>query len=275
MKASKNLDNRAAALVKQLADKLGGRNGMGSMSVAVYDTAWVAMVSRRVDCNTVWLFPQSFRYILDQQRDDGSWPSYTSTIDGILNTAASLLCLLKHRAKYSTYEAISLAEIERRIQLATLALQRLLDGWDVASTVHVGFEILVPSLLGYLQEEGIAFIFPQSEALQKINQEKLRKFRPEYLYAQAQLTALHSLEAFSGSVDFDRLGHHKVKGSFMASPSSTAAYLMNASDWDVECEEYLRQVVARGAGAGSGGVPSAWPSGTFETTWVGILSGST
>lgn len=92
MKGSENLDNRAVVLAKRISDNSDDRNGSGSMSVAIYDTAWVAMISKRVDCNTVWLFPPSFRYVLDQQQKDGSWPSYASTIDGILNTAA--LCFV-------------------------------------------------------------------------------------------------------------------------------------------------------------------------------------
>lgn len=69
-------------------------------------------------------------------------------------------------------------------------------------------------------------------------------------------------------IDFDKVAHHKVHGSMMASPSSTAAYLLNVSNWDDEAEAYLRQVIKSGAGRGSGGVPSAYPSMHFEYSWV-------
>ncbi|KAH8892550.1 hypothetical protein GQ53DRAFT_746074 [Thozetella sp. PMI_491] len=54
----------------------------------------------------------------------------------------------------------------------------------------------------------------------------------------------------------------------MASPSSTAAYLMHVTDWDDEVETYLKHVIQYGVGSNSGAVPSAFPSMFFEYTWV-------
>lgn len=263
---SESLDRRATALVAQLTSRLRNGHDIGSMSPAIYDTAWLAMIPGPERAPGSWLFPQSYQYILDHQQADGSCPSYASTIDGILNTAASLLCLQKHILGIGLADE-DIRALQVRIDDATPALQRLLNGWDVVSTRHVGFEVLVPALLEYLRALGIRFDFPQSQALSEVQQQKLRRFDPKYLYGKVQLTALHSLEAFIGKVDFDKLAHHKTKG-FMASPSSTAAYLMHASAWDEECETYLKTVVDHSAGVGSGGVPSAFPSTTFEITWV-------
>ncbi|KAF2820523.1 hypothetical protein CC86DRAFT_237655, partial [Ophiobolus disseminans] len=55
----------------------------------------------------------------------------------------------------------------------------------------------------------------------------LAKLDPSLLYGPVQTTALHSLEAFIGKIDFTKLRHRKVKRSMLGSPSSTAAYLMN------------------------------------------------
>jgi len=270
MIGSQSIEQRVAVLINRLTDRLNDYHGMGTMSTAIYDTAWLAMITKPGETRNPWLFPRSLQYILDTQQDDGGWPSYASKIDGILNTAASLLCLRKHYSQESEI-VTGRQELQQRIDRAIVALQRLLDEWDVASTVHVGFEVLVPALLKYLEAEGISFAFPQSESLQNVNQQKLRKFKPEYLYGKAPLTALHSLEAFVGLIDFDKVAHHKVRGSFMASPSSTAAYLMHASQWDEDCEIYLREVVQHSAGLQSGAAPSAWPSTTFEVTWVSFL----
>lgn len=49
----------------------------------------------------------------------------------------------------------------------------------------------------------------------------------------------------------------------MASPSSTAAYLMHTTTWDNEAEDYQRHVISEGEGRGGGGVPSALPSTHF------------
>lgn len=48
---------------------------------------------------------------------------------------------------------------------------------------------------------------------------------------------------------------------------------MNASVWDVEAQDYLTTVVERSKTVnGYGGVPCAWPTTIFETSWVGQTS---
>ncbi|KAF7916074.1 hypothetical protein EAE99_009827 [Botrytis elliptica] len=102
----------------------------------------------------------------------------------------------------------------------------------------------------------------------RLNKEKLANLDPEILYDESQTTLLHSLEAFVGIIDFNRLGHQKRFGGTLASPSLTAAYLMNISTWDPEAEDFLRACIFDSSGRGSGGVPSAFPSTTFEITWI-------
>jgi hypothetical protein len=76
------------------------------------------------------------------------------------------------------------------------------------------------------------------------------------------------LEGFIGLVDFKNLRHQSTLGSMLASPSSTAAYLIHNPIWDQEAEAYLRHVVLKGSGKGSGGVPSTFPTTVFELAWV-------
>ncbi|OQE38676.1 hypothetical protein PENCOP_c008G05124 [Penicillium coprophilum] len=263
-----SLPRSAEALVNQLTQRIDDSHGLGFMSPAVYDTAWVSMVQKPVDGYTVWLFPECFEYILSNQLEDGSWVMYASQIDGVLNTAASLLSLKRHFTSPLQINAISQEDLAGRIDRATRALHAMLDEWDVDATVHVGFEILVPALLGYLETEGIVLSFPGRDRLFAVRDQKLARFKPELLYMPVQTPALHSLEAFIGSIEFDRVRHHKVNGSFMASPSSTSAVLMHASEWDDECEEYLHHIIQSASGNRSGGVPSAFPSTTFEITWT-------
>ncbi|KAJ5941997.1 Phyllocladan-16-alpha-ol synthase [Penicillium verrucosum] len=262
------LQRSAEVLVDQLTERIDDSHGLGFMSPAVYDTAWVSMIQKPVDDHMAWLFPESFEYILSNQLEDGSWIMYASQIDGILNTSASLLSLKRHFTSPLQISTISQESLAGRIDRATRALNAILDGWDVDATVHVGFEILVPALLGYLEIEGIVFSFPGRDRLFAVRDQKLARFKPDLLYMPVQTTALHSLEAFIGLIEFDRVRHHKVNGSFMASPSSTSAVLMNASEWDDECEEYLHHVIQSASGNRSGGVPSAFPSTTFEITWT-------
>ena len=259
--------------VRDLLNLIPVENGdVGFMTCAIYDTAWVSMVAKTTESGKQWLFPQCFRYIIDSQKQDGGWPAYAADVDGILNTAASLLALKAHQENPYQIRDYSAEDLDQRVVSATRSLQKQLQAWDVEKAVHVGFEILVPTLLSLLEEQGVAFAFPGQALLMKLNHMKLSQFKPAYLYSPVKTTALHSLEAFAGKLDYDKVRHHKTFGAYMASPSSTAACLMYSSSWDDESEEYLRWTLASGAGQGSGGVPSAFPSTYFEVTWVGATS---
>ena len=95
------------------------------------------------------------------------------------------------------------------------------------------------------------------------------------LYGTAKTTLLHSLEVFVGKIDFNKIHHYLSCGSMMASPLSTAAYLMNFSNGNAEAEAYLRDTILNGGGSASGGVQSVFPCTIFELTWVcGDISGS-
>ena len=238
------------------------------MSSAIYDTAWVARVHKAEDDQRVWVFPECFSFILETQEKTGGWPCYSTMVDGILNTAASLLAIHDRLQFRSQLSADLLDNLLQRYEIGQTALLELLLNWDIASTDNVGFEILVPALLLELEQAGVYVSFPGKEDLLRIREMKLSKFKPDMLYDKGLSTALHSLEAFIGVIDFDRVAHHKTSGSMMASPSSTAAYLMHSSHWDREAESYLRRVIDRRSGAGSGGVPSAFPSSFFELSWV-------
>ena len=267
--AKPNLIATAKRLFDRMVTEFSHNNGIGSMTCSIYDTAWVSTVAKSNSTSTFWLFPECFNYILDTQNDDGGWESYATEVDGILNTAASLYAIKKHATSPIQSLEIYPLELEDRIERASKALQSSLDVWDVAASVNVGFEILVPAMLELLKNQGLCFDFPGITLLQKLNNQKLSKFNPASLYGDVKLTSLHSLEAFIGKLDFDKITHHKTFGSLMASPSSTAAYLMNRKSWDDEAESYLSRVFAISEGGPNGGIPSAYPSKYFEIAWVG------
>lgn len=264
--ASCRLKSRVRALLDQVSVE---KVNVGLMSPAVYDTAWVSMVAKDTIDGRIWLFPECFRWVLKAQQLDGGWPAYAADIDGILNTGAALLSILKHLGSpYQLASEYSTDDLHTRVASGTDSLSKLLKSWDVAKADHVGFEILVPMILMQLEEQGITFSFPGQELLSSMNVAKLSKFKPEYLYKPISTTVLHSLEALVGKIDYDRLRHHKIFGAYMASPSSTAAVLIYGKQWDQESADYLRWAMAEGAGRGSGGMPSAFPSTYFEVTWV-------
>ena len=259
--------DQANALLKSLVERYDDGFGLGTMSASIYDTAWVALVSRTVDNKTHWVFPESFDFIYNSQAADGSWPGDGSVVDSIINTLACLLALKRHEQAGLDDTYIDLPE---RCDKAIAALNRDLQKWDVASTERVAFEIIVPSIFESLEKDGIKFNFSERSLLYKLYNHKLKKVKWEIIY-EHRTTVLHSLEAFVGKCDFDRLAHHTRNGNLMTSPSSTAAYLTHASKWDDESEAYLRHVIEKCKAYGYGSVCCAWPTTVFEFSWVSLF----
>lgn len=264
----------AAELISHLADKCSQGEPVGSMSETMYCTAWVSMVKKKIDGKEFWLFPRSFQCLLDEQSPEGHWKhggAKSDDADSIVITMAGLLSILRHRNDTECWdEEFKDADLDGRVKCATAWLQQKLERWDVGRTENVAFEILIPTHLDLLRAEGVEFQFPGFAELKKLNAVKMAKFVPEFLYGDSQTTLVHSLEAFVGKIDFDRVKHRLENGSMMYSPSSTAAYLMNASEWNDEAEAYLRMVLDKAEVSVHGGFPPAYPSEVFELSWVGI-----
>lgn len=269
-----DVQTEAAALIGRLAEKCLQGEPLGTMSETMYCTAWVSMVQKKIDGSRFWLFPQSFQYLLDGQSSEGHWnhgDGVGDDIDDILITMASLLSMLRHRNDTECRGCmLETAELDARVKYATAWLKHKLERWDVSQTEHVAFEILVPTHLDLLRAEGVEFQFPGLQALTRLNTVKMAKFVPEILYGTSPTTLIHSLEAFVDKIDFDRLKHRLENGSMMYSPSSTAAYLMNASAWDDEAEAYLQMVLDKAEVSENGGFPPAYPSEVFELSWVSM-----
>lgn len=260
------IEQRARLLCQALSDGIESSN-LCTITTAIYDTAWLFMVSKSEGEAQHWLFPEAFQYLLSQQLPNGGWGSYATAQDGCLNSLAALLALKKHQ-RSSDVSTMLLEAIEKAIQYLENSLQSL----KLDDSLQVGFEILVPALLSMLEEEGVYLSFSQKCSLIKISEAKMKSVKPNLFYGTVETTLLHSLEALIGKIDFDQISHRKTFGSMMASPASTAAYLMNVSVWDEEAEFYLRRVVAEGPGKGNGAVPSVFPTPIFESSWVCSMS---
>jgi len=257
-------------MIKDLGCQLENKEPVGSFSPSVYDTAWLAMIVKTDNGNPSMRFPVCWLYLLSTQDDNGGWPEYASDTDGILNTMAATIALRKCEEMPEIRPTSCTNDLlQSRILAAEHYLRAKLNQWDVAACVHVGFEILVPALLGLLEHSFEKFEFPERQQLMDRNHSKLQKFCPETLYGKQKTTLLHSLEAFVGKIDFDKVAQHLDEhGSMMASPAATAAYLIYCSEWDEAAEKYLENLITIGSGNGTGGVPSAFPSSIFETSWV-------
>ncbi|KAF2706117.1 Ent-kaurene synthase [Pleomassaria siparia CBS 279.74] len=262
--SDQNILASAQSLVHEIALSVRHPDGLGAFTPAIYDTAWLSMIVKETNGSKRLLFPKCFTYLLEQQQEDGSWLCYASPIDGILNSLAALLSLIK----YSRHDFCSVIErslLEPHIEKAKDAVIKMLSEWDVENTVHVGFELLVPSLLEQLEKYDATFEFPQRDRLARLHLRKISKFPVEILYGTKMSTLLHSIEAFVGKIDFDRVHHHLTHGSMFGSPSATAAYLMYTSNWDERAEDYLMRV---DRSTHSSGIPSAFPTSVFESSWA-------
>ncbi|KAE9384770.1 hypothetical protein BT96DRAFT_1026800 [Gymnopus androsaceus JB14] len=254
-------------LLQKLVGLYDAGTGMGTWSISIYDTAWVSLVSRPDPEGSIrWVFPECFEFICNAQLVDGSWraPGCNDFDDAIINTLACLLSLKRHQRL-----GVGPLDLADRAGKAVDFLKGVVTEWKVVSVERIAFEMILPRLLELLEDEGIRFNIPDRDLFYDIYERKLKKVNLEGMYQPDAIRtgALHSLEAFVGKCDFDRLAHHKRDGNFFASPASTAAYLMSISVWDEEAENYLRRVIRQFESYGYGAVSCAWPTTVMEFAW--------
>jgi len=266
------LSKAARSLIHRALGHMDPKYGFSTASCQTYDTAWVAMISKAANGQKEWLFPECFHYLIQTQQSDGSWgiDSISQTAN-ILDTTAALLALVKHAADPLQIRDYSPQELSDRTACASKSLARQLAAWnDMEITNHIGVELIAPALLQYLKEEDptLQFAFPSQNVLADMSAAKLALFQKEMLYEQRVSPASYSLEAFIGKVDFDKVSLQLRNGHMLTSPSSTAAYLMHATTWDSEAEDWLRYVIKAGQGHGNGGVPGHFPFHQLELNWA-------
>ena len=194
MKITDHLVDNARSLIQRALRDYDDQYGFGTMSCAAYDTAWASLVTKPFDGQKQLLFPECFQYLLATQSDDGGWSVGTGVqIDGVLNTAAPLLALKRHTAEPLQLQNDA-QNIANRIEKATASLRSQLADWDVSTTDHVGFEIIVPAMLDLLEKEdpSLVFDFEAKRPLIRIHEGKMSRFRPEFHYGTRRMTALHS-----------------------------------------------------------------------------------
>ncbi len=225
-----------------------------SISIAAYDTAWVA---RLVELDHP-LGERALDWLRSHQLPDGSWgasePRYYH--DRLICTLAAVTALARRGDR----------EDRRRWQRAQLALEWISQGLGADPTGEtIGFEMIVPTLLA------------EAEALGIIKRQGLEHLGRLFRYREAKLDALprgvinrYVTLAFSAEMagldgldllDVEHL--QEPDGSVAYSPSATAHFALYVSPRNAEALDYLHSIIDE-----RGGVPDVAPFDVFERGWV-------
>ncbi|KAJ5614595.1 hypothetical protein N7528_008249 [Penicillium herquei] len=264
--------SQAHSLLTDLLASRDKKYNFGTVVNSIYDTAWISMVSKKSSAHD-WAFPECFQFLCREQAEDGGWGNPISLVERISCTFVSLLAIKTH-LRPSGISQEERVKLQRRADNAVDFIRASLPSWDIDSldtTLPMAMELWFPVVVERLEAEDVVFDIPGLDHLMQMREEKLSRFPVDTLYQRQGLiqpSPLFTLEGFIGRVDFDRLRHQKVMGSMFTSPASTAVYLMECSEWDIEAEEYLQHVVEGSIIKNNRSVPTIFPTSTFDIDWI-------
>jgi len=258
--------------------------GPGRMRSTAYDTAWVA---RLVELDESIGF-QALEWLREHQLPDGSWgakaPHYHH--DRLICTLAAMSVL----GRWGNDQDLD------RLRRARIAMDRATKGVGADMVGEtIGFEMVVPSLLGEVNELGILrrqsdtrlidMIFPGRYSHDvKIDEEtgirNQNGMLGRLVYGrEAKLKALpkgrinrHFTHAFSAEMagtdgihilDLDQI--QESNGSVGHSPAATAHFVVYGRKGDPAALDYLKKI-ASDQGS-TGGIPDVAPFDVFERGW--------
>ena len=248
-------DTRLSAHLEYAAESLLRMDSSRPIQPTDYDTCWVA---RLINPDGTLAYPDLFRQLLERQHPDGSWGGRIPYAhDRLLTTLAIVLLLLRFGNRQHDHA-------QRR------AGERYI--WQHARNLQdephqtVGFEMILPTLLGEARELGVNLPYPQLRHYESERTKKLRILPAQRLF-EVRTSALFSLEAFADELDVE--GATKLllsDGSMATSPSATAFLLSQVPDWRSrypKSVDYLEELLVRC----DTGLPPIAPSDVFVRAW--------
>ncbi len=215
--------------------------GQSVLSASAYDTAWVALISKRF---RDYGFEQAIDWLRSQQHNNGSWGAVTLHYhDRILNT---LMCLIALRYAGDSTDNHRIHRGEAFIHRHYRAIRQ-----DVRPTQS--FLLLIQRLTSFARSLQIRLpddMYPRSE-----------RFTRKWLYLMhkpgllARSTGLASLEAFLPDVYAIHPDAQFVSadGSVDGSPAATAANLFFSEEPDRRSLQYLQRLLMQ---CDNGSVPA-------------------
>lgn len=247
----------AHELISAVARDLEYPGGGGENSLSVYESSWVALVRDRARPSRL-AYPETFAWILDQQRPDGGWGP--SGAYSALPTMAALLAVLSHPRRTTRHQ--------RAIATGSRYLQATLARSDIAAIDTPFLELLAPMVAGRLRTQGLPIPLAGLEPLRARGAERRARLPVEALY-HVRSPLIHALEAFGPTLDYQRVRARRTRdGGYGASPAATASVLLHAPEWDQSAANWLTRLARRGRGQGSGGMPATHPLDVFEAAWT-------
>jgi halimadienyl-diphosphate synthase len=247
----------AHQLTGAIADGLDNPDGGGANSLSVYESSWVALVRDPARPSQL-AYPETFIWILQQQRADGGWgpPGPYS----VLPTMAALLAALSYPEG-----------IERRQRVVAAGahyLRETLARHDIAALDTPFVELLAPLVAERVRERRLELSFAELEPLRARGVERRARLPEEALY-HPRSPLIHALEAFGPIVNYQRLRARRTRnGGYGASPAATASALLHAPEWDHSAANWLARLGRFGGAHRNGGMPVAHPLDVFEAAWT-------
>ncbi|KAL2489903.1 Ent-copalyl diphosphate synthase [Forsythia ovata] len=229
--------------------------GEGRTNVSPYDTAWVALVPA-LNGDDLPQFPDSLRWIADNQLPDGSWGDELVFLsyDRLVNTIACVVALRTWNVHHD--------KSEKGITFMKENIHKLQD--ENEDHMPCGFEVVFPVLLQKARNLGIDKIPYDAPVIKDIYAARERKLKriPMDLVHNVPTSLLYSLEGLQ-DLNWEKLLKLQTPlGSFLTSPASTAFALMETKDEN--CFKYLDDIVKEF----QGGAPAAYPSDLFARLWA-------
>ncbi|KAI0425477.1 Ent-kaurene synthase [Xylaria sp. FL1042] len=259
------LEDRSHRIIRNLVAYIRTPRGRpSSWTLSIYDTAWLSMISKVAGASRFWLFPECFQEIIKQQCSNGEFGAHISEIDKILGTIGALLAMYEHGRTPMNNSYCSSTDLIEKIQKAVVYLEGKLEFSDVLLTEDPGLGILITSLLGILRDKGQEVDFAHIYTLAETSHNLMDQMPLKSLNPTSSTALVRYLQALVEKLDFGKISHHIQNGAMLASPSSTAAYLIFSSKWDDQAEAYLRDFV----NTGHRPVPSVFPTRIFDVSWA-------
>jgi halimadienyl-diphosphate synthase len=220
------------------------------MAPSPYDIAWMARVK---DSNGAPRWPEMVKWLLDHQHPDGSWGGEIEYYhDRIICTLTTIIALQENRHFKGSKIAVQRGEqyLWRNLHL----LPR--DPFEL-----VGFELIVPTLLGEAQRVGLD-VPDHACGYGDIQTKKLTLIPPNKLYSP-NLSTVFSLEFMGRSGDIAKLRTALNENGSIGNSPATTAYYLELNPKDSRAKLYLEDVVRKK----KYGIP-VYPFRVFELTWV-------